>query len=210
MRNNSNTLIAFSGPDGSGKSTIARKIAEEWRPSQIYWLRGTHTLAYLLVRILTRLNRFTGATDFYLNLSIPKTLRKLWQLIEFFSILPHILALKLLGLRHRIVCDRYLPDFIVWVALLTDDPEYLSTLQFRILRAITRNEAKLFYFTATLSELKKRSGERSSFLKRQLSFYEKVRAYLPGEVIDTSNKSIKEVLRYINRKLRVTEKANWG
>lgn len=208
MKHIPNITIAFSGPDGSGKSTIAKKVAKRWNPSRIYWLRGTHTFAYLLARMLTSLNRFTGDTPFYLNLSIPAPMKKLWQLIEFFSLLPHVFALKLRGLWYPIVCDRYLPDFVVWVALLTGDPHYLSTLQFQILRGLASSEAILFYFTASIPELEKRSGEHTLFLKKQLMLYEKVRKYLPGDVIDTTNTNVEEVFHYVHKKILLKAKAS--
>jgi thymidylate kinase len=57
-------LFALFGPDGSGKTTLARALVGELRRRGlklvIAWIRGTHTLASIIARILAKFSEFRG------------------------------------------------------------------------------------------------------------------------------------------------------
>jgi hypothetical protein len=55
-------------------------------------MRGTHILALLLARPLSRLKAFRGLDNPYYGISIPSHMERLWQLIEFISALPVLLV----------------------------------------------------------------------------------------------------------------------
>ena len=58
-------IIYFFGPDGAGKSTLAKKLAWEihkrGHKTKLSWMRGSHTIASLLAKILSRSDFFKGS-----------------------------------------------------------------------------------------------------------------------------------------------------
>ena len=125
-------LICFFGPDGSGKSTITKGLAKrldcEGIRAKLSWMRGTHTLASLLARFLSRFAPFRGSDNPYYGISIPNSARRIWQLLEFISALPILLVRFVLPslLGYVVIAERYLPGFLVWVSLTTRDEDYLK------------------------------------------------------------------------------------
>ncbi|RLF03868.1 MAG: hypothetical protein DRJ60_07925 [Thermoprotei archaeon] len=161
-------------------------------------MRGTHTLASLLARFLSRFATFRGSDNPYYEISIPSSARRVWQLIEFISVLPILLIRFMLPcfLGYVVIAERYLPDFLVWVSLTTRDADYLKRLEARFLLALSMKANVKVYVTASEAELVGRGGEEVSheFLSRQLKLYDKVAKLVRAYRIDTTERSIEETL----------------
>ncbi len=199
-------IICLFGPDGSGKTTIARALAEKFKlrgsRAAVSWMRGTHTLASLLARFLSRFTLFRGSDNPYYGISIPEHARRVWQLIEFISVLPILLIRFMLPcfLGRVVVAERYVPDFLIWVSLTTRDADYLKSLEARFLLAISMKAHVKVYVTASEAELAKRRGGEVNreFLRRQLKLYDEMAELVKAYKIDTTGRSVKETLNLLD------------
>ena len=169
-------IICLFGPDASGKSTLARALVEELRRRGLKvrssWMRGTHTLASLIARLLSRLDALKGTDNPYYRIAIPKSLRRLWQLLEFSSALPVVLFRFVIpsALGYWVVADRYVTDLVAWVSVTTRDRDYVRRGEARFLLALASRARVKVYVTAALEELTKRGEASSRFLSEQIGF----------------------------------------
>ena len=161
-------------------------------------MRGSHTLASLLARLLSKFSCFKGFDNLYYQISIPRNFKRFWQFLEFISLLPILLARFLLPkmMGYVVIAERYLPDFIVWVSLTTRDANYLRRLEAKFMLALSMKVNVRVYVTASEAELaKRRSGEVDrEFLSRQLKLYDKMAKLVGAYKIDTTGRSVEETL----------------
>ncbi|MGD0329215.1 MAG: AAA family ATPase [Nitrososphaeria archaeon] len=193
------TIICFFGPDGSGKTSLARTLATNLQgkgyKTKLSWMRGSHTIASVIARFLRKFAIFKGEDNPYYQITIPKKFLPIWKLIEFISVIPIILLRfvipNLLGF--IVIAERYVPDFIVWVTLTTNDLNYCKSFSSRFLNALALKSKARIYITAEYRELiKRRNGIDYLSLQRQLIIYEKLAKILNAFKLDTTKKSVEE------------------
>ena len=194
-------IICFFGPDGSGKTTLVRALTKRLNQDgfkvRLSWMRGTHTLASLLAKLLSKFTAFRGSDNPYYGIIIPGNLKRLWQLIEFASAIPIILLKFILPstMGSWVIAERYLPDFITWISLTTNDQNYPESIEAKFLLALSVKAQAKIYVTATLKELlKRREGINPDFVSDQLKFYNKIASAIHAHRLDTTNKSANESL----------------
>jgi len=194
-------IICFFGTDGSGKSTLAKALTKRLNSEnfkvKLSWMRGTHTLASLLARLLSKSTTFKGSDNPYYKTTIPRNLKRLWQLIEFASTLPIVLLKFILpsALGSWVVAERYVPDFIVWVSITTNDQDYPRSFEAKFLLALSSKAQAKIHVTATLKELSKRRKETNpNFVSEQLKLYDRIASAIQAHRLNTTNKSINETL----------------
>lgn len=192
-------IICIFGADGSGKSSAARalskKLSNDGFKVKISWMRGTHTFTSVLARFFSRFSVFQGSDNPYYMISIPRTIRRVWQLLEFVSMLPILFVRFLLSsaLGYTVIAERYLPDFITWVAITTNDEGYLGSSDALFLLTLTSKAEVRVYVTADLDELKRRRCSSDPiFLEKQLELYGKLAYAVDAFKLDTTRNSVSE------------------
>ena len=195
------SIIYLLGEDKAGKSTLTRLLIEHLR-SKGYkvcgaWMRGSHTLASIISKLLSKSQVFHWEENPYYGIHIPRNAVKLWWFIEYISILPIILKRYLIPSKFGIivVADRYVIDFIVWVSIITDSPSFKDSIYARHLLALSRRIKFKFYVTASDEEIRRRSNEKIMSLNMQKRLYESLSK--DAFKIDTTGKAPQESLKEI-------------
>jgi len=205
--------IAISGIDGTGKTTLANYLVRDLElrgyQTRLVWIKSEHTFAYLISRILIalgwrrRISNPNGIIVTRLQFFDNWFTRKIWPLIEFFSVLPLVIVkVKLPLLFGRwVVLDRYTIDTIVSVSLKTEKARFENTYLARILlNMIPRNCVPLLLDVDLATMLKRRpdielsSGEIERGMKLYRSLSKRMNAISLNTGILTQSESMKKII----------------
>jgi len=168
------SLLVLSGCDGSGKTTLAKLLStylSRYGSTRVFWFRGSHLFASLLLRILSRFRAFRGGCNPYYGVCISGGLRWLWIHVEFWSAVPYILLRALLSrVFDFLVCDRGTVDFIAWVVTTLSYPRFVSTLYGRFLVRLASREGAVYLY-ADRDVLVRRADVPADFVYRESAVY---------------------------------------
>ncbi len=216
-------IIAFYGPDGAGKTTIAKAVAY-WLYSRGYRvsivrLREHHLLMYPLVWFLqkTGLLPSTGSPR-ELDYSFASLFRKsikLVILIEWFNaflwIILNIWLRRLLG--YIVVAERSVPDFIVSMRMISLGRVSRENTLFKILDRVAGHGkiVSVYLYARPDILVKRKSSEKLSiaYISYLLAEYSVLSKKYGSLAIDTSRNTVCEttymVIKHISKALDTLE-----
>ena len=213
-------LIAFFGPDGTGKSTHATLLVNHLQlhknKVKKIWIRSPHTLAFLLSRFFVKIgfcrvvsNPFGKKTKLpavHLN----RLIRLFWSVTELASVMPVILFRVYVPLfqGYTVIAERYVVDTIVTVAYYTNDLCFLQSRTARILLSFVPKKTVFIHLDSDNSTIIKRRGrivDSHDFIKFQRMGYELMGNSVEAMFIDTSNLSVGQTQKQILRWLRTRQ-----
>jgi thymidylate kinase len=199
-------LIFFFGPDGSGKTSLAKKtataLAAKGCKVRVSWMRGTHTVSYGFGRILRMHRAFQGAN--HQMVAVPKKMRGFWRFLEFTSVLPVLLSRFVIpsALGVWVIGERFIPDYLVWVSIVTNDNVISQSYESKTLLSLAMKANAKIYLTCDLTELNTRSREAPEFLAAQQRNYQAIAKEIHANTINTTNKTVQqsfaEVAKIVN------------
>ncbi|MEM4325645.1 MAG: hypothetical protein QXK74_08330 [Candidatus Nitrosocaldaceae archaeon] len=206
--------IIFFGPDGAGKTTQADMLVARLLESGIrckkFWLRSPHTLAYLLWRLLFRLGKYrieknhVGKEFYALSLKNQYT-KVIWSIVEFISIIPHILRFyMLINGGYVVIAERYVIDTIANIAYFIDDKSFVTSKMANMIARLVPKDALLIYLDADYYTIVNRRGDLAepfTYIDIQRYTYEYYSLLFNSLKISTTRYSKEDVTRIILRYL---------
>lgn len=209
----STRFVHFFGPDGAGKSVqaevLVKVLNQKGFKTRKLWLRAHHTIAFVLWKMLILIGFYRAVPSPNGIRKIPavhhdRFLRLFWSIVEFVSVLPILLRIRLLLLRgYMLVAERYILDTITAVSFVLRDHEFgRSWVSRTLLRFIPSNTVFIFldadYETLRQRKVQSNSLEESrDYINFQRSMYEAFAIGFDALKIDTSKTSIEETSRII-------------
>jgi GTPase SAR1 family protein len=187
-------LVLFTGPDGAGKTTMVlmlkKYLERKGYRVKVVRIRGTHTVAYILMLFLRDILGLRGTDIHYYRVRVPKRLIGLWIYLEFLSLIPLILwYYVLLRIRYVVVCERSILDALVWV--MTSFKDALNTTSLSRFRPyillILRYSKCTVYVTASPEVLVKRKPGEEFLVKKMWIYYDKIAKTLKLKCADTTS-----------------------
>ena len=200
-------LIAFFGPDGTGKSTHATLLFNHLQSHKNkvkkVWIRSPHTLAFLLSNFFVKIgfcrvvsNPFGKKTKLP-AVDLNRWIQFFWSAIELVSTIPVILFRVHipLFLGHTVIAERYVVDTIVTVAYYTNNLGFLQSRTANLLLCFIPKNTVFIHLDSDYSTIMKRRGyivEPYDFIEFQRMGYKMLESSVGAKLIDTSNISVKQ------------------
>ena len=132
-------LLSFFGPDGSGKTTQAKMLADHLRARgskvSLAWIRSKHTLAYLVLSAIRRLS--PGSVTMSPGGGVMRIMGvrgRSWAILEVLSLAPLVLLRAYIPLisGRVVIAERFLVDSIVAIAYTLGDASFDTSSEARL------------------------------------------------------------------------------
>jgi len=190
-------LIVFCGMDGSGKTTLAKKVVEFFKKQGLKF-EFIHAHGYSI-----------SQNSFGLDEERVNRLKYLFRLLIPFAFLDNLFTYYFKYkpiLRNKVlICDRYFYDKVARMMYYGICNKFIAKIYLRLLPS----PDFAFFLDASSKDVYKRKGEHS---EKNLSYYRKmyrfIAKYLNAPVIDTNqpvNVCYKEILNFLEKSISSLE-----
>jgi len=207
-------FIVFFGSDSAGKSTQARLLKgylkSHGRPTRIAWLRGRHSLAFVIAKFFAKLGYYrvvkvpSGVTYRVFDPGLLPRFQRFWGAIEFLSVLPWIILRTYLprNLGYTVVAERYVVDTVVYLSYWLGY-DFLRSFLAKVLLNFIPKGSVLIHLDAKTQDLLERLKRIRYDIATQDYIVFQQRAYrilskmLKATTIDTSRYNEKDTFQRI-------------
>jgi len=192
-------IISFFGPDGSGKTTLSKTLKEyisrRGRKTRHIRLRSHHLAMYILLTIMRKLRLVPHTySPRILTYSIKRYFNnsRLFVYLELINVVIWVMInvkIRNLFTRSVVIAERYIPDFIVDMLLLSPNKKTLDLL-IRTLTPFMRDTIKILLYATPDDMLKRKQDEKLSrrYLNAQLLLYAIVARRLGVDLVLNTSK----------------------
>jgi thymidylate kinase len=211
--------IIFFGSDGTGKTTQANILVGKLRGRGIRtkktWIRGRHTLAFIVSKVLQKLNQERPVTPdrYYLwfLLDTGETIRtRVWSLLEFVSVVPLVIYRMYvpLLLGYRVVAERYVVDTVIFNQYYVGHS--FDSYGRILMRMVPKNSLFIHLDGSERDILRRRSedGTPLAFVEYQLRNYRSLASTLHALTINTSLNDIEATAEVVETACSLKEISN--
>jgi len=201
-------IINVTGIDGSGKTTTARLLDKQLRSKNVktryVWIKSLHTVAFFISQLFISCGWYrlvknpNNTTVPRFELPTSKYAEKIWQIIEFISVLPWIIVKVNLAIffGFTVVADRYIIDTIVSVSMRTRSPYFVDSFLGKLLLKMMPKDAVIIYLDVDLCTMLKRRPDieyTADEIQNQLALYRLLAKKMGALFINSTMLSIEDV-----------------
>jgi thymidylate kinase len=198
-------IISIIGPDGVGKTTQARMLIEELKKrnykTRYLWMRWNHKFS-LPILVLARLLRLSevkklkyGKKIVYHYFNRNKAIELIYKYTTFIDTIISVFfkVYFISSFNDFLICDRYIYDIIIDLAISTRNPKLLDSFISRLFLSLSK-EVTAITLMVNYDTLKHRKYDvlKDKDLKLKIHLYKIFSKYLKIPLID-AEKPINEV-----------------
>jgi len=209
-------LVAITGIDGSGKTTIAgcliKHLTSKGYRTKYVWIKSLHSFAYLLSNFLKLLlgpQVTANPNKVDVERFDHSRYNHFWPFIELISILP-LLVFKVylpILLGYVIVSDRCLIDTVITISTRIGDPSFVNSRTGKILLRLMPKGAIVIHFDVDLNSVLKRKPDIEYTLDEiefQILLYRLLARATGAHTVKTSELSVNETLKATLNAIRIS------
>ncbi len=189
--------VVLAGADASGKTSVSRLLylyfKKKGRKPVIVRIRGTHSIAYIAYRFLSKFRTFRGEGLHYYNFKLPEKIKSFWLIIELLSvILKMFIHYYAYFIFYNVVISERGPlDFFIWV-ITGIKPNFNSRIT-RIFFRLALTWVLYFntiYIRADIATLIQRKPVEKKLIKDTFPLYETLARLLNLKKLDTTESTL--------------------
>ena len=199
-------LICFMGIDGSGKTTLAKRLVEELTKHSIkcgylWWLEAENSVLRRTLRFLNHpSNEKSGESKLYNPRKSPNFFMRIYQYLALLDYLRQLISKVWLpiNLGKVVVCDRYIYDTIIAFSIEFNYPQRKLQRMLKLFSSLSPKPDIFFLVDVPEGVAFKRKDDIPSIesLSKPMAMYRELGKQMDVKIID-GTKNLKELNTYL-------------